>query len=47
MNAGRNISTSDKSERVSRSLLATALILAVGWALTGNASLTAILGGLW
>jgi hypothetical protein len=47
MNAGRNISTSDKSERVFRSLLATALILAVGWALTGNASPTAILGGLW
>lgn len=38
MNAGRNIPSFNTSERVIRGLLAAALIAAVAWSLTGNAS---------
>jgi hypothetical protein len=47
MNAGRHIPTHNRAERILRSLLAAALVTAVAWALTGNASPTTLFAGLW
>ncbi|QSX78358.1 hypothetical protein [Agrilutibacter solisilvae] len=47
MNAGRHTPSFNTSERIVRSLLAAALIAAVIWSLTGNASPEVIVSRFW
>ena len=44
MNAGRHTRSGNRAERVARSMLGIALVLAVAWALTANGSAPELLG---